>query len=124
MSKAAELSQCLIAVGTSPGHRERTDESFRKMRAVYDRCQDIRRVGSAALELCYVACGRLDGFFEERLKLWDYGAAGLILREAGGWIQADERQVAAGTPGIREELLGLVGDETDRKLYSGDREGM
>lgn len=124
VSKAAELSQCLIAVGTSPGHRERAEESFRKMRAVYDQCQDIRRVGSAALELCYVACGRLDGFFEERLKLWDYGAAGLILREAGGWIQADERQVAAGTPGIREELLGLVGDETDRKLYSGDREGM
>ena len=124
VSKAAELSQCLIAVGTSPGHRERADESFRKMRAVYDRCQDIRRVGSAALELCYVACGRLDGFFEERLKLWDYGAAGLILREAGGWIQADERQVAAGTPGIREELLGLVGDETDKKLYSSDREGM
>ena len=124
VSGAAELSQCLIAMGTSPGHRERADESFRKMRAVYDRCQDIRRVGSAALELCYVACGRLDGFFEERLKLWDYGAAGLILREAGGWIQADERQVAAGTPGIREELLGLVGDETDKKLYSSDREGM
>ena len=46
------------------------------------------------------------------------------LRQAGGWIQADERQVAAGTPGIREELLGLVGDETDKKLYSSDREGM
>ena len=94
------------------------------MASTYDRCQDIRRVGSAALELCYVACGRLDGFFEERLKLWDYGAAGLILREAGGWIQADERQVAAGTPGIRDEFLGLVGDETDKKLYNGDREGM
>lgn len=44
------------------------------------RLMGFRRVGSAALELCYVACGRLDGFFEERLKLWDYGAAGLILR--------------------------------------------
>ncbi|HJF95098.1 MAG TPA: hypothetical protein K8V82_09985, partial [Lachnoclostridium phocaeense] len=66
----------------------------------------------------------LDGFFEERLKLWDYGAAGLILREAGGWIQADERQVAAGTPGIREELLGIVWDEMDRELYSGKRERM
>ena len=49
---------------------------------------------------------------------------GVVLRVAGGCVQADERQVAAGTPGIREELLGLVGDETDKKLYSSDREGM
>ena len=48
------------------------------------RAQGIRRLGSAALDLCYVAAGRLDGFWEESLKPWDTGAGDFILREAGG----------------------------------------
>ena len=48
------------------------------------RCQGIRRNGSAALDLCYVACGRLDGFWELKLKPWDIAAGALIVDEAGG----------------------------------------
>ena len=48
------------------------------------RCQGIRRGGSAALDLCYVACGRLDGFWESKLKPWDTAAGAFIVTEAGG----------------------------------------
>ena len=48
------------------------------------RCQGIRRGGSAALDLCYVACGRLDGFWELKLNPWDTAAGALVVTEAGG----------------------------------------
>jgi myo-inositol-1(or 4)-monophosphatase len=48
--------------------------------------QGVRRAGSAALDLCYVACGRVDGFYEENLKPWDTAAGLLIVTEAGGKI--------------------------------------
>lgn len=47
-------------------------------------CQDIRRCGAVSLDLAYVACGRIDGYMENHLKLWDYAAGALIVREAGG----------------------------------------
>lgn len=50
------------------------------------RCQGIRRGGSAALDLCYLACGRLDGFWELKLKPWDIAAGSLIVKEAGGML--------------------------------------
>jgi len=50
------------------------------------RAQALRRPGSAALDLCYVACGRLDGFWEFHLKPWEMAAAALIVREAGGTV--------------------------------------
>ncbi|MEJ2307631.1 MAG: inositol monophosphatase family protein [candidate division WOR-3 bacterium] len=46
----------------------------------------IRRLGSAALDLCYVACGRLDGYWEKGLKIWDLSAGGLIVEQAGGKV--------------------------------------
>lgn len=54
--------------------------------AFITRAQAIRRLGSAALDLCYVAAGRMDGFWEERLKPWDVAAAALIVEEAGGRV--------------------------------------
>ncbi|HOV69250.1 MAG TPA: inositol monophosphatase family protein, partial [Clostridia bacterium] len=51
---------------------------------VFLACRDLRRCGSAAMEICLIACARQDAFFEIGLKLWDYAAAGLILREARG----------------------------------------
>jgi myo-inositol-1(or 4)-monophosphatase len=52
------------------------------------RAQAVRRLGSAALDLCYVAAGRMDGFWEERLKPWDVAAGALMVQEAGGQITA------------------------------------
>ena len=62
--------------------------AFRQMRALYDRCQDVRRTGCASLDLCWVACGRLDGYVELVLQPWDYAAGMLIVAEAGGQVTA------------------------------------
>ena len=51
---------------------------------MFGRCQDVRRSGSAALDLCYVAAGRAGLFYETMLSVWDYAAGALIIREAGG----------------------------------------
>lgn len=108
VSGKRRLGDCLIAMGTSPGCREHADENFARMRRVYDRCQDIRRIGSAALELSYVACGRLDGFYEENLKIWDYAAGSLLVTEAGGTTATDRPDTMACTPEIREEFQTLL----------------
>ena len=84
VSDAAALRESLISVGTAPGHRAWADDSFRLMRRLFDACQDVRRMGCASLDLCYVACGRQDGFVERRLQPWDYAAGLLIVAEAGG----------------------------------------
>jgi myo-inositol-1(or 4)-monophosphatase len=59
---------------------------MRRFVEVSHSCQSIRRLGSAALNLCYVACGRLDAYFASTVKLWDVAAGVLIVREAGGVV--------------------------------------
>ena len=80
------LKQSLVAFGTSPYYRELRDESFRIALDVMDHALDIRRSGSAALDLCYSACGRCGVFFELMLSPWDFAAGMLIVQEAGGKI--------------------------------------
>ena len=86
MSKVAELGKALLATGFPYDHRENPDFYLRYFRAFMVRAQGIRRAGAAALDLCYLACGRLDGFWEWKLRPWDTAAGGLIVREAGGTI--------------------------------------
>ena len=81
------LSGALFSFGSSPYYKdELADHSFDLALRVFKECADIRRLASAALDLCYVACGRIDLFFELRLSPWDYAAGSLILTEAGGRI--------------------------------------
>lgn len=112
-----DLEHSLIAVGTSPYHKERTEENFALFARVFSQCEDIRRTGSAALDLCQVACGRLDGYLERGLKPWDYAGGWVILREAGGRITdyqnrpvsfAQSSDCLAGSPRIHAQLLELV----------------
>ena len=86
VSGTIRLAESLLSAGTVPGRRELADEAFRQMRALYDRCQDVRRTGCASLDLCWVACGRLDGYVELSLQPWDYAAGALVVEEAGGQI--------------------------------------
>ena len=80
-----DLSHALVSVGTSPYNRgESREKTFLRMHAVFMQVADLRRGGSAALDVCYVAAGRTDAYFEEELSPWDYAAGSLILREAGG----------------------------------------
>ena len=78
--------KALIAVGTAPYHAELAEKSMELALAFLHSCADIRRSGSAAVDLAYLAAGRLDAFFELTLKPWDYAAGSLIVREAGGVV--------------------------------------
>ena len=113
------LADSLVLFGTTPYEPGRADDTFRMARAVYGRCQDVRRSGSAALDLCYTACGRAGLFFECALSVWDYAAGALIVREAGGVVHTltggplpfdrpARCSVIAGSPACVRES-GLVG---------------
>ena len=82
-----DMPHALVSFGSSPYDREATCErSFAIVKNVFLHCADIRRSGSAAVDICFVACGRSDAFFEAVLSPWDFAAGGIILTEAGGSI--------------------------------------
>jgi myo-inositol-1(or 4)-monophosphatase len=86
VSAVDELDKALLATGFPYDRREQPDYYLAFFRAFMIRSQGIRRSGSAALDLCYLACGRLDGFWELKLRPWDTAAASLIVKEAGGKV--------------------------------------
>ena len=86
VSRTDRLERALIATGFPYDIRERVPETLARLGRMLANTQGVRRAGSAALDLCYVACGRLDGFYEENLKPWDTAAGLLIVTEAGGKI--------------------------------------
>jgi len=80
------LGDSLITFGTSPYDKAKADETFRVTKNIFLKCRDVRRSGSAALDICNVAAGRMDGFYEMELQPWDYAGASVVLEEAGGCI--------------------------------------
>lgn len=93
------LSDGLALFGTSPYHPENTDETFALLRKVFDLSRDIRRSGSAAFDICTIACGRCEVFFEKGLQPWDIAAGTLILKEAGGIaLNYDGTEISFSTP--------------------------
>ena len=80
------IDECLVSIGTSPYEKHRADVIFETFKKIFVAAQDIRRSGSAALDLCYVAAGRLGGYLERGLKPWDYMAGVIIIQEAGGLV--------------------------------------
>ena len=86
VSKTAKLNTSLLVTGFAYGVREDMRNNLDHFGRVLLRVQGLRRTGSAALDLCYVACGRFDGFWEMKLSPWDTAAGHLIVREAGGRV--------------------------------------
>lgn len=84
VSGSKTLGDSIVTIGTSPYNKELAHKNFELFERIFMKTQDIRRSGSAALDLAYVACGRLDGFFERNLKPWDFAAGALLITEAGG----------------------------------------
>jgi len=82
------FERALVGFGTSPYHAQMAERSMRLALAFLQSCADVRRTGSAALDLAYVACGRQDVFFEISLKPWDFAAGALLVTEAGGRFMA------------------------------------
>ena len=111
VSGETRLERAMIATGFSYVP-ERRAEQAELLRAVLPRVRDIRRAGAAALDLCFLASGRVDGYWERGLNPWDWAAGRLILTEAGG-AAADlagepHGLVAAATPALLAELEALV----------------
>ena len=110
VSGGDRLSSALVATGFA------YDSEYRSVQAelltkVLPRVRDIRRPGAAALDLCHVAAGRVDAYYERGLQAWDWAAGSLIVSEAGGRLERLEGEPAgllASTPAIADELLALV----------------
>jgi len=106
-----ELSQALIGTGFNYRSDERSRQAERLTR-VLPAVRDLRRFGSAAIDLAWVAAGRLDGYFETGLNPWDWAAGELLVREAGGVVEEMPASglIAAGT-GLIDPLRALVRPE-------------
>jgi myo-inositol-1(or 4)-monophosphatase len=116
VSGRRDLSECVIGCGVP--HFGRGDhERFRaELTVVQAKAAGIRRMGAAALDLCWVAAGRLDGFWERDLASWDMAAGILMIREAGGFVSdaaggerpLESGSVVAGGEAVQRQLLDLV----------------
>jgi myo-inositol-1(or 4)-monophosphatase len=84
VSERKDLSAALVITGTPPRDRDRIGPHLAFTEILLGTAEDIRRTGSAALDLAYVACGRADAYFESGIKAWDVAAGILLIREAGG----------------------------------------
>ena len=113
VTSEADLSTALVGTGFSYDRDERRRQAEALARVI-PHIRDVRRAGAAALDLCWVACSRLDAFFERGLAHWDYAAGSLIVREAGGWIGSFDGgppttgSVVAAAPHLRQPLLDLL----------------
>ncbi|MDD5427819.1 MAG: inositol monophosphatase, partial [Candidatus Omnitrophica bacterium] len=85
VSRISDLGDSFLATGFAYG-RNRKDKNIGNFRKLLTRSMAIRRAGSAALDLSYVACGRFDGFWEMDLKPWDSAAGYLLVKEAKGMV--------------------------------------
>jgi myo-inositol-1(or 4)-monophosphatase len=105
------LARAMVATGFSyePERRERQAEVVRRL---LPQARDIRRAGAAALDLAWLAAGRLDAFYERGLNPWDWAAGCLLVGEAGGalrWLEGEpDGLVAAATPELLDELYPLA----------------
>ncbi len=81
-----DFAHSMFCTAASLYNKDYAKPCFHVMEKVYAECDDFRRLGSAALELVYLACGRVDLYFEIRVFPWDFAAAEIIIREAGGYL--------------------------------------
>jgi myo-inositol-1(or 4)-monophosphatase len=116
VSEVSALERALLGTGFPYDCRSHGDFYVAFFGEAIRRAQGVRRAGSAALDLCYVACGRLDGFWEWKLHPWDTAAGRLIVEEAGGRVsdfaaarhQLTGDETAASNGRLHEELLGMI----------------
>lgn len=116
VTRCKKFEEALISTGFPFRMKEKMDLYIGSFRRVFLHTGSIRRAGSAALDLSYVACGRMDGFWEMSLAPWDMAAGALLIREAGGAVtdfQGGPRflqtgHVMAGNPAIHGKLARLL----------------
>jgi len=117
VSSVASLDSSLIATGFPYDSRQRADRYLGQWRAIMMRAHGLRRLGTAAIDMCYVAAGIFDGYYEESLNPWDWAAGALIVEEAGGRVtdytgrpfEVRFSQCLATNGLIHNEMLGILG---------------
>ncbi|MEJ2156785.1 MAG: inositol monophosphatase family protein [Desulfobacteraceae bacterium] len=116
VSSASNLEESLLVTGFPYNLHLTISDLMQRFQRTLCACQGIRRLGSAALDLCYVACGRFDGFWEENLNPWDTAAGVLIAQEAGGRVSdfggspfdPEGEQILATNGHIHPEMMALL----------------
>ncbi len=117
VTKRDKLGDALIGTGFMyRGDKEGMDEYLKMFRVMTENSSGLRRAGAAALDLAYVAAGRLDGFFEKGLKPWDMAAGSLLVTEAGGIVGTfagesdylDKSEAIAATPKVFGQMVPLL----------------
>jgi fructose-1,6-bisphosphatase/inositol monophosphatase family enzyme len=109
------LSDALVCTGFSY-HVSQREAHARRVATMVGQIRDIRRFGAAAIDLCFVACGRLDAYFEEHLNSWDLIAGQVIATEAGALVTnylgdtATPQEVLASQPGVQKALIQLIAE--------------
>jgi myo-inositol-1(or 4)-monophosphatase len=116
VTKCANLKDALVGTGFPFKEMSRLDLYFRQLREVMQTSSGVRRAGAAALDLAYVAAGRMDAFWELGLSPWDMAAGALLIQEAGGlvgdlkgdtgWLESGD--IAAATPKVFTQLLAAL----------------
>ena len=115
VSECPALGEALLVTGFPYDFQNVRDDTVDLFSRFLHRAQAVRRDGSAALDLCYVAAGRFDGFWERRLKPWDTAAAAAILREAGGLVtrfdgapfSVFDREILAAGPKLHPAMVSV-----------------
>ena len=117
VSPRKNLEECLFGTGFAYRHQDKTSPVPGKiLETILPTCGDVRRAGAATLDLAYVACGRLDGFWEMGLKPWDIAAGALLIKEAGGIVcdltggedYLKSGNIVAANPAIIRQLLKTI----------------
>ena len=115
-SSTASVHNSLLATGFPYDLSEIIDPTMKRFTVCQDASQGIRRLGSAALDICYVACGRFDGYWEQNLERWDMAAGAIIAAEAGGTLtnfsnqpfSIDQKEILVTNGHIHQEMLALL----------------
>ncbi|MEO6944707.1 MAG: inositol monophosphatase family protein [Lacisediminihabitans sp.] len=113
VAQATELSQCLVGTGFAYSATKRMEQAA-IVATLIGQVRDIRRMGTASLDLCSVACGRLNAYYERGLRPWDHAAGALVAREAGAAVHgprgmaATEELILAAEPSVAAELERLI----------------
>lgn len=111
-----DLANTLLASAFPCKKKSGTEQAIQRFSKIYEQCGDMRCSGSAALDLAYVAAGRLDGYWETGVKPWDIAAGQLIVQESGGLVtdyngghdQFNREEIVAGHPKVVQSLVKLL----------------
>jgi len=95
VSKRAEMKQAVVTVGFSKT-KASMDAGFQRYKTIAFQVRKSRMMGSAALAMAYIACGRLDAYIEEVISIWDIAAGQVLIQEAGGKVQLVDSAVQPG----------------------------